>query len=231
MALVILGGGVAEARGSVGGITFSRNRGGAYMRNRTVPTDPGTVQQQAIRTYMATLANLWVNYLTAAQRALWDAYADAVHLPNALGQARNVGGIGMYCRSNVPNLQWGHTRIDDAPIIFDTGEYTAPAIASITAATDVLSLTFQAEDAWAGETDSAMLVYVSRPMNATRNYFKGPYRYAAAVEGDDTLPPVSPQAIDLPFPVEVGHKVFVQVRVLRADGRLSSPFRTASVAV
>lgn len=231
MALVILGGGVADARGSVGGIVFSRNRGGSYIRNRTVPTDPGTTQQVAIRVHLANLANHWVNTLTAAKRALWDAYADAVHLPNSLGQDRNVGGLGMYCRTNVPCLQWGKTRIDDAPTIFDTGEFTAPTIASITAATDVLSLNFTAEDVWATENDSGMLVYCSRPMNPTRNYFKGPYRYADAVEGADPAPPTSPQAINLPFPVEAGHKVFIQVRVLRADGRLSSPFRDFGIAV
>lgn len=231
MAQVIFGGGVAEARGSVGGVTFSRNRGGAYMRNRSIPTDPGTVQQVAVRTFMATLSNVWVNTLTAAQRALWDAYADAVHLPNSLGQPRNVGGLGMFCRTNVPCLQWGKTRIDDAPTIYDLGDFTAPVIGSITASTDILSLGFNDEDDWAGETDSGMLVYCSRPMNATRNFFKGPYRYADAIEGDDVTPPTTPQAINLPFPVEVGHKVFIQVRVLRADGRLSSPFRDAGVAV
>lgn len=228
---VILGGIVSEARGKLGGIVASRNRGGAYLRGMVVPTDPGTTHQTTVRGYMADLSNRWVNTLTYVQRAAWDAYAAAVLLPGSTGVLRNVGGLGMYCRTNVPALQAGLTRVDDAPTIFDTGDFTLPSIASITASTNVLSLAFEDEDDWAAEDDAVMLVYGSRPMNPTRNFFKGPYRFLGTVVGNSVAPPTTPQAFDLAFPVEVGHRVFIQVRVLRADGRLSSNFRDVGTAV
>jgi hypothetical protein len=151
-------------------------------------------------------------------------------MPNALGEQRNVGGIGMYVRSNVPRIQAGLDRVDAAPTIFNLGEFTAPGLVSATAPT-ALSVSFESEDNWAGETGSAMLIYGSRGMNPGINFFKGPYRYADLIEGDDTTPPTTPAAIVNPFPFVATQRVYARAIVTREDGRLSSPFRFGVVAV
>jgi len=220
---------ITEASGSVGGQTFSHNRGGMYIRARAVPVNPGSVYQQAVRNYVAQLTSLWLNTLTAAQRNLWDQYAEAVPLPDRLGEPRNAGGLGQYVRSNVPRLQAGLTRVDVGPTVFNLGAFTNPTIASITAPT-ALSLAFDNTDAWASEVGAAMLVYGSRTMNPSINYFKGPYRYADQIAGAAT-PPTSPAAITLPFTQVAGLVCFVRVRVTRADGRLSSSFRLSDTVV
>lgn len=222
---------IAQASGSVGGLTFSRNRGGKYIRSRATPTNPNTTFQQAVRGFMSQLTSLWNDTLTQAQRDAWDLYAENVPLPNSLGEPRNVGGLGMYNRTNVPALQAGLARVDAAPSVFNIGDYTNPAIASITAATDILSLTFTDGDDWAGETGSAMLVFTSRPQNPTINFFKGPYRFAASILGDDTTPPTSPAAIPLAFNAEVGQRVFIKVNVVRLDGRYAATFLSNGLAV
>lgn len=219
-----------EASGSIGGTTFSHNRGGQYCRARVVPVNPGSTFQQAVRAYVAQLTSLWMGVLTPAERALWDNYADLVPLPNPLGDPRNVGGLAMYVRSNVPRLQAGLPRVDSGPTIFNLGAFTPPAIASITAPT-ALSLTFDNTDAWANEDDAAMLVYGSRGMNQSINFFKGPYRYADKIDGDAVSAPTSPAAIVMPFPLIATNKAFVRVRVSRVDGRLSSSFRAFGIVV
>lgn len=219
-----------EASGSIGGTTFSHNRGGQYIRARVIPVNPGSVFQQAVRGYVAQLTSLWQTVLTEAQRAAWDNYADLVPLPNALGDPHNVGGLAMYVRSNVPRLQAALPRVDAGPVVFNLGPFTMPAIASITAPT-ALSLTFDNTDAWANEDDAAMLVYGSRGMNDSINYFKGPYRFADKIDGDAVTPPTSPAAIVMPFPLVASQKAFVRVRVSRADGRLSSSFRSFGIVV
>ena len=40
---------LTDASGSLSGVTYSHNRGGAYTRNRSIPVNPNTVQQQAVR--------------------------------------------------------------------------------------------------------------------------------------------------------------------------------------
>jgi hypothetical protein len=221
---------ITQASGSIGGATYSRNRGGMYIRARAVPTNPNSPQQQTVRTAVAALVNAWNNVLTPAQRLVWDTYAENTPVLNTLGEPVNVGGLGMYIRGNVPALQAGLARIDDGPTVFNTGEYTEPVVGAISAGGNTMSLAFTNTDAWASEDDAAMLVLISRGQNPSKNYFKGPYRYAGKIDGNSGAPPASPASIDLPFAVAVGQKVFCQVRVVRADGRLSAPFRGNGVS-
>lgn len=224
---------ISRGSGSIAGITASRNRGGNYFRARAMPTNPNTPFQQAIRSYMAQLSAIWSSTLTQAARDKWDNYALQVPLPNALGEPINVGGIGMYQRSNVPRLQTTAAELprqDVAPGIFDLGEFTPPVIVSATQSTQDLSITFDNTDEWANEDDSAMLVSISRPKNPGTNFFKGPYRFADVIQGNSTTPPTSPATIAAPFAFDVGQRVFVFIRVTRGDGRLSASFRGTVLA-
>lgn len=215
---------LTQASGSVGGLTFSRNKGGAYTRARAVPINPNTPFQQIIRNAVASLSNLWVNVLTPTQRAEWDLYAANVPILNALGDPINLTGLNMYIRSNTPRLLGADPRADTGPGIFDVGEFTSPSFLT-QEATDTVDVTFTDTDAWANEDNSSMMVYASRPQNPSINFFKGPYRFAAKIEGDAITPPSSPASIALPFPLIPGQRVFYRVNVTRADGRLSNPFR------
>ena len=225
---------IESGSGSVGGLTLSRNRGGMYLRGRAIPTNPNTTFQQAVRSAAAQLASLWRNVLTEVQRTAWDLYAENVELPNSLGDPRNVGGLGMYIRSNVPRIASGVAglvRVDDAPIIFNLGDLGALTVISATAATNIISLGFTDTDEWVDEDAAALLVYTSRAANPSINYFKGPYRFAGAVEGDSTTPPTTPDAITAAFNIDVANKTFLFARVSRADGRLSTPFRGFGVGI
>jgi hypothetical protein len=217
---------VTEASGSIGGMTASHNRGGYYFRQRSIPTNPNSPQQQAVRTIVAALASAWVNTLTANQRAFWEIYADHVQLPDPLGEPRNVGGLAMYVRTNVPAVQAGLARIDDAPTTYDLGgEFTEPAFGTISAAGGTAEVAYTNTDPWASEDGAALLILLSRGQNTSVNYFKGPYRFAGLVEGDSGTPPTSPLSATAPFPMAVGQRLFGQARVRRADGRLSLPVR------
>lgn len=214
-----------DLSGSLAGITASHNRGGSYFRNRAIPTNPGTAQQIAVRGFMATLTSLWNDTLTPAQRTDWDTYALNVPLNDPLGNPRNVGGLGMYVRSNVPRLQAGLPRVDAAPILFNLGPFTNPTFTTFAAAGNTFNTSFDVLDDWVNEDDAAMLLYTSRPQNPTINFFKGPYRFTAAILGSVGVPPVPPVVAPTAFAFAVGQRVFVQIRVTRADGRLALPFR------
>ncbi len=222
---------IGQASGSVASLTFSHNRGGQYIRNRAIPVQPGTPEQQAVKSILAQLSARWVTTLSEAERDAWDNYAAQVPLPNPLGDPRNVGGIAMYNRSNVSRLQAALTRIDDAPTTFDLGDFTAPVFAAPSAGAGTVSVAFTVEDDWVEETGAAMLIYASRGVNASRNFFKGPYRFAGLIAGNATTPPTSPQVITLPFPITATQAVFFRVRVTRADARLSNDFRDRQLAV
>lgn len=220
---------MTAASGSVGGLVASHNRGGLYFRARTIPVNTNTEEQAAVRNFMAQCAAAWGDVLTDAQRLAWATYADFVLMPDAMGDPRKVPPMGHFCRSNVPRLQAGLARIDAAPTEYFLPSFTAPTFA-VDASDGEVDVTFTNTDAWAGEVGGGMLVYASRPQSPTINYFRGPYRFAGLIAGA-VSPPTSPATIVLPFPVVADQKVFFQIRVVRADGRVSSPFRSLSVAV
>lgn len=216
---------VTQASGSVGGITASRNAGGMYFRARALPTNPNTPFQQEVRNAMTQLTGRWGDVLTGAQRDAWKVYGEQTGLLNPLGDQVNVSGISMYTRSNISRIQAGLDIADAAPTVFNIGDFTAPVLSAPSEGSQDFSLSFTTGDAWVDEDGSAMLVYVSRPQNPTINFFKGPYRLAATIPGDGTTAPTSPVAVDVPFAITAGQRLFVKVRVTRADGRLSGDFR------
>lgn len=221
---------ISRGSGSLGGLTMSHNAGGLYLRARVTPTDPNTPQQATIRAFVAQLTSLWVNTLTQVERDKWSAYAANVTLIGPLGAAINVSGLNMYVRSNVPILQAGFPRRDDAPAIFDLGDFTAPTITAIFATQDVF-LAFTITDAWVNETGAAMMLFLSRPQNESINFFKGPYRFAGSVAGDLAIPPTSPATIPSQFTIAVGQKLFGRAQVFRIDGRLSADVRFETIVL
>lgn len=221
----------AELSGSIGGITASHNKGGAYFRSRVVPVNPATPAQGIVRQLMGTLAARWAAILSPAQRDAWDTYALNVPLLNRLGESVNVTGLNMYQRSNIPREQNGLARVDNAPTVFTLGDFTAPTVASLTPPT-AMSLNFTVADGWVSEDGAAMLIYGSRQQNQSILFFKGPYRqYVLQLLGDSGVPPASPFAGVHPFVVAAGNKAFLKVSVTRADGRLSQVQRLEVVAV
>lgn len=221
---------ITEASGSMGGLTASHNRGGLYFRARTIPVNPGSPQQVEIRGFMAQLTNLWLNILTSLQRSGWNNYAEQVPLADKLGEPRNVGGLAMYVRSNSPRLQAGLARVDDAPTVFNLGDYFPTSLPTASEATQIITIPFSEADEWPAEDGAAMIFWVARPQNPSINFFKGPYRFADVALGLSGTPRTSPEAVPAPFAFVVGQRLFYRVNVTRADGRLSSTTRNFAVA-
>lgn len=219
----------AAVSGSVGGLTYAHNQGGMYCRTRAVPTNPNTSFQQVMRNAMGALTTRWLTTLTALQRTGWGTFAANVPIVDALGQSRTISALAWYIKANSLRLQSGLSVVDAPPIIFELATLTLP-VPTIVAAGTTSSLAFTNTDAWAGEVGGALLVYASRPQNATKNFFNGPYRYAGRVNGAGT-PPTSPAVITLPYSIAgTGSKMFFKFISVRADGRPSATFRVAATA-
>jgi len=90
---------VAAVSGSVGGTTFSRNRGGQYMRRRAIPTRSTTVYAQLAKAILAARSQAWQS-LTAAQRAAWLGYAQQFPVLNTLGNSFTRSGQQAYVAIN-----------------------------------------------------------------------------------------------------------------------------------
>lgn len=220
---------LTQASGSVGGATFAHNQGGMYIRARSIPTNPSSAYQTAVRNILSGLSQAWSQTLTGAQRTAWATYAANVPLISTLGDSRPVSGLSMYNRCNVPRIQAGLARVDTAPTTYTLGTFTNVTITA-TGSTGLLSVAFTNTDSWDSATTGALLVYSSRPQSVGINFFKGPYRYAGKIPGAGT-PPTSPQTVTSPFALTAGQKVFTQVQATLTDGRLTAAFRGSSTVV
>lgn len=99
MALIQTGNGVAQISGKVAGNVFSRNRGGAYVRNRVKPLNPRSNSQANVRARLGVNATGW-RVLTAAQRLNWEGWAATHPILNRLGAQVILTGSQAYVQIN-----------------------------------------------------------------------------------------------------------------------------------
>lgn len=211
---------ITTGSGSLKGITASHNRGGQYLRGRVIPTNPNTSQQQAVRNALSTLQVRFANVLTAAQRTAWQTYGVNTPITDALGNSIVLTGQQMYVKCNTIRLQSGLSVIDAGPSTSGLISLTLP-VATIAASGTTASVAFSNTDSWATASGGALLVYSSRLISPTVNFFKGPYRYAGKVLGAAT-PPTTPAVITLPFPIgATGTKMGFRYVAVGLDGRPS----------
>lgn len=219
-----------QVSGSTGGTTFSHNRGGMYTRSRAIPTNPSTPEQVATRSRLTTLSQRWSTVLTSAQRTAWETYASNVPVTDRLGDPILLSGQQQYVRSNTARMQVAAASIiDDGPTTFNLGEFTAPTSISMSAPSSA-SIAYVTSDAWVDLDDAYLIVQYSRGQNSTINFFKGPFRFTEALEGDSVSPPASPfLPSSSPFTYAAGQKMFARFRVSYDDGRLTTPFILSTV--
>ena len=219
------GGGVTDMRGSAGGNTYSRNRFGAYMRNRTVPINPNTGRQQLIKASMAALTARWSQTLTAAQRTAWNLYGSNVAMLNRLGETIYLTGFNHYIRSNIFREAYNKTIIDAGPTIFELPAQDPSFSFTCGEAAQQLSVAFDDTMDWDNEDNGFLVYYQGQPQNAQRNFFDGPWRLLSFTAGVTGVPVASPVVEAAVFAMAEGQHQWVYARILRADGRMSQPFR------
>ena len=147
MAIFTPGPTVAALSGSIGGSVYSRNRGGAYIRNRAVPITSTTPEALAAKTRFTDASQDWQG-LTTGQREAWQQFADANPVINALGKPIILSGAQAFIGIHARMAAAGDTPITAPPII---------------AAPDPLGSLTQAADIGLGNVDAT---FTSTPLGA-----------------------------------------------------------------
>lgn len=222
MAKVLYGGPVADVSGSVGGVTFSRNRYGTYMRRRTVPTISTTEHAIAAKARMTNATQAWQG-LTIAQQNAWNMWADANPVSGSLASSQLLTGhaafVGIYCRHTL----CGAATLTLPPITpAPVGLTTCSVVADKTGGT--CFVTFTGTPTAGGVNVWYYGCYVaSQGKHWVNNLFRWCSLTGAAV--------ASP--VDLITPIEarlgvmtIGHRLILLVHTFgNATGLLSSPLR------
>lgn len=170
---------LAQISGSIAGATFAHNRGGAYARSRALVSNPQTARQSEVRTSMASLATMWRDSLTQAQRDDWIAYGGTVSVVNRVGDTISLSGIAAFTRVNMFRV----ASLDLAPTL------TVPASSALPASTVVpafTSINLETDGVAGGailtvnlnataSTNFGLVIYYSAPLSPGVRYFRGPY--------------------------------------------------------
>ena len=228
MALVQYGGGVLDARGSIGGQVHSRNRYGSYIRARTTPVNPQSDRQNIIRAIIQFLSQAWSNVLTQLQRDSWEVYADAITRQNKLGQQIKLTGFNHFIRSNSVRSQTSLATVPAGPTTLSLPPADPTFACTVDEAAQQISVVFNAALDWNTQDGGGLIVSMSEPKASGTNYIGGPMRVAGVIAGIDPGGVASPQVIAVPFPVAEGQEVVCSARITELDGRLSDPFRSQS---
>jgi hypothetical protein len=221
---------VGAASGKVGAMVASHNKGGQYMRARTTPTNPRTIYQTAVRDALRSLSNAWENTLSAGQTNSWNVYASNVTRRNRIGDTTKSSGFSWYVGNNIPRLQAALPRVDDAPVVFNTGQadLSGTILITNTAFGGTVSLGSAGLPSSAAEildnnSNSSLLVFVSRPFPGNRASQIGGFRYATSIPGNDTNQNVG---FTLPFARgSTENNLQATITIVREDGRTATGFR------
>jgi len=225
MALVKFGAGIVQISGSISGVVHARNRSGNYIRPRTVPINPQTARQTAVRSAVSFLSTRWAATLTSVQRTAWNLYANSVAMKNRLSETIFLTGFNHYVRSNVMNRVAALTIIDDGPVIFELPAADPTLALAASESTQNLTVTYDATATWAVETGGYIFFFQGSPQNAQRNFFDGPWKHYNSIAGIDPGGPVPPDVALGSYAIAEGQHLWIYARVMRADGRLSEKFR------
>ncbi len=223
---------LAQASGSLDGTVFSHNRFGRYTRNGSRPVNPNSERQVVVRAAFTSVASAWETDLTQLQRDAWDVYAANIPFTNKLGDEIFLTGFNHYVRSNTARLQASLTRVDAGPSVLSLPAQDPTIVVTASAAAQTLSVAFDDTLSWLDESGGAMTVFGGLPQSPAHKFFGGPWRFADSVDGDDTIPPTTPAALASPYVFADGQRLWIQTRIIQADGRISSQaiFTTLAVA-
>lgn len=231
MAIFKAGSIATEVRGKIGGLVYSRNKGGLYVRSIGVPVQPDSELQAQQRSRMAELMAAWASDLSAAERAAWEVYAANTTWYNSLGDAITLSGSQFFLRTNILRLQCSLPRIDAAPTVAGIGSRDPLSLNTIAISEADQELSFQTwtPSLWNTSPTSGLAVFIGKPVNASVNNYAGSYRFAKFVAGATPTPPSAPYTADVPFAVSQGQRVFFYTRMLSADGKVSTAQRASAI--
>jgi len=179
---VLWGALIVDGRRKIGGQVASKNRGGAYMRNKVTPVNPQTASQTEIRNRLASISQSW-RALTAAQRAAWNGAVANFARTDIFGNLKNPSGFNLYQRLNNVVVSLGEDTMDTPPNPTSVAQFSN-LVLTYTSGTPALSLAF---DVTAG-ADAGYKLYATPPLSAGIDFVKSEYRLIKFSGNNPTSP-------------------------------------------
>ncbi len=222
-AIVRLGGGVTDIRGSIGGTTFSRGKGGNIARARMKPVNPKSYLQNTRRAIVAYLMKAWSGTLTEQERTDWRAYATGTSWTNRLGQSIEINGNAAFVRLNSLLLQIAEPLRTPAPTAMG---HAGGVTIAFDAETDLTSIEFEEPGgAWVNDVDENLLIIsMGIPVEAGHISMTKAFKYIGFIEGEAAAEPTYPLDIAAAYTMTAGQMITCRAMFIDPEMRVSGPF-------
>lgn len=115
MAKIVLGALAAQASGKIGGVVFSHNRYGAYVRTKAKPTVSQSTWAMEAKNNLANVSRSW-GELNDAQRESWYTWAANNPIMDRVGNSQILAGNAAYTMLNGRLGALGQPLIDLPPV-------------------------------------------------------------------------------------------------------------------
>ncbi len=118
MAILALQAPVSGIRGKVGGVVYSANGSGPYLKAWGKGSNPRSERQTTHRANLVIYSQSW-REITAGERTDWDTYAalPAQDKENSLGETYSASGFAWFIQINLARRQVGDAQLDSAPTV------------------------------------------------------------------------------------------------------------------
>lgn len=163
---------ISQGSASLGGATFSKNRGGNYIRKRIAPVQPRSSAQQGVRATLSSLSGQWKG-LGASVIAAWSALASTVTLKDSLGNSYTPTGNQLFVGCNATLTACAEPVVTAAPAGMPAFPDMLPVAATATAGTPTLAITTSLAAAPAGY----LFLVRSTPQGSAGRAFFGTSKY------------------------------------------------------
>lgn len=219
---------VADLRNKYNGSVFSKNRAGAYVRNKVTPVNPQTVAQVLKRSQFTGLSQAWRG-LTEAQRLSWASQVEGYKKTDIFGDLRTPSPLNLYMRLNGNLLAINQPTIAVAPI-----PGTTPTITELTLTADVSDTELEFDPGvLAVPAGTSWLVEATPGVSAGKNFVKSEFRVIAVLPAASVTPYNAWADFVAIFGAPVaGQKVFVRVTpITNATGLRGQAISASAIVV
>lgn len=217
---------VVDGRGKIGGQVASKNRAGAYMRNKVTPVNPNTTSQQTVRNRLSGLSSGWRG-LTETQRAAWNAAVADYSNTDIFGDLKNPSGFNLYQRLNNNLLNGGQSALT-TPAAAAAVDAFSSFSAAVANGAGTVTLTFA--DAIAA--DHVVLVRATPALSAGKNFVKSEFRQIDVLTNADASPLSAETEYEAKFGAigAAGQKVFFELVQVNTDtGQAGIPIQASAI--
>ena len=218
---------VSEMRGKLNGGVLSRNRGGAYMRNKVTPLNPSSPYQVSVRNFFSTCAKSWRS-LQPEERNAWNNAVSGFISTDIFGDGLTPSGSNLHQKLNLNLKNIGATVITTPPTPAAVPTFTSMSVA-IASGGATATLTFSP----AINANQKVILYATAGMSQGKTFAKNSYRIigvltSAFLTGASIKTYYTDKFGSLPA---AGQKVFVKIKQITIASGLQGAIRTASTIV